>query len=66
MESQFSEYQLKALKNAYAAGVLKVRYDDGNETEFDNEAALLRRIKYIERELYGTNENRIATGKLVR
>lgn len=62
----FTEYQLQVLKNAYASGVLEVRYDDGNVTIFDSEAALLRRIKYIEKELYGVKENKIATGNLVR
>lgn len=62
----FTEYQLQVLKNAYAAGVLEVTYDDGNKAVFDSEKALMKRIKFIERELYGSNDNRVATAKLTR
>ncbi len=66
MAAIFSEYQLQVLKNAYAAGVLEVTYDDGNKAVFDYEKSLMKRIKYIERELYGSNDNRIATAELTR
>lgn len=66
MATQFTESQLQSLKNAYASGLLEVRYDDGNVTRFDSESALLKRIKFIELELYGKKEDRIATAKLKR
>lgn len=46
----FTQSELDALKQAYASGVTRVAYD-GKVTEYDNGAALLKRIQFIEREI---------------
>ena len=43
----FSQTELDALKAAYASGVTEVRYD-GKVTRYDDGAALLARIRFIE------------------
>ena len=46
----FTESELSALKRAYAAGTVEVRYD-GQMVRYDDGEALLRRIRVIEAEM---------------
>ena len=46
----FTQTELDALKEAYAAGALRITHE-GKMVEYGSEADLLRRIRTIEREL---------------
>jgi hypothetical protein len=56
----FTEEQLKALEEAYAAGVLTVRYGDRSYT-YDSLEALWDAIQRIRRELQGKRKFRSGT-----
>lgn len=43
----FSDAELSALRRAYASGSLRVEYE-GKSVTYDDEAGLLRRIRYVE------------------
>ncbi len=64
----FTEEQLAALKEAYASGELRVSYG-GKTVDYDNAAALARRIAVVEADLNkGAGETpvrhiRVYTGK---
>ncbi|MBF0399666.1 MAG: hypothetical protein HQL90_02745 [Magnetococcales bacterium] len=49
----FSQAELDVLKEAYAAGALRVTHD-GKTVEYGSESDLLRRIRTIENELATT------------
>lgn len=46
----FTETELAALRKAYAAGTVEVRYD-GRTVRYDSGEALLRRIRVIEADI---------------
>ena len=46
----WTQTELDLLKQAYAAGVLTVRYD-GKTTQYGSDTDLLRRIRTLEREI---------------
>lgn len=52
--SDYSQDDLAALRAAYAAGVTRVRFDDGRLIDYPSASDLLSRIRIIERSLAPT------------